>query len=196
MKMTSKSLLCRENWYWDSNKESYIRFNEDGTGQLVARRELSIFIAACFTWEAQSPGRLSNVIDIGLERRPNTGLLDVLDVKVELSKLRVQEAARIDIDRYKINECLLQEAAFSSSRHTVRLEKGTFMTVDDTMVARELPFNCYYSYRLLFEPSPFPPRHLWKEKAVRALEKLQFWEWRQFVAGKLPLEKKECSAQG
>jgi hypothetical protein len=64
------------------------------------------------------------------------------------------------------------------------------MTVDDAKVVHELPYLCYYSYRLLFDPSPFLPRYLWKEDAGRAPERLRFWEWKQFLAGRLPAEKK------
>lgn len=32
--MTLLSLLCAENWWWDSGAESYIRFHEDGTGEV------------------------------------------------------------------------------------------------------------------------------------------------------------------
>lgn len=31
---TLLSLLCAENWWWDSDEESYIRFHEDGTGEV------------------------------------------------------------------------------------------------------------------------------------------------------------------
>lgn len=31
---TLLSLLCAENWWWDSGEESYIRFHEDGTGEV------------------------------------------------------------------------------------------------------------------------------------------------------------------
>lgn len=37
-KMTTLlSLLCAENWWWDSDEESYIRFHEDGTGEVSLR---------------------------------------------------------------------------------------------------------------------------------------------------------------
>lgn len=31
---TVLSLLCAKNWWWDSGEESYMRFHEDGTGEV------------------------------------------------------------------------------------------------------------------------------------------------------------------
>ena len=34
---TLRSLLCADNWWWDSGEESFIRFHEDGTGEVSLR---------------------------------------------------------------------------------------------------------------------------------------------------------------
>lgn len=41
------SLLCAENWWWDSGEESYIRFHEDGTGEVSLSCHLSPVWADC-----------------------------------------------------------------------------------------------------------------------------------------------------
>lgn len=165
------------------------------TLQLVARREFDIFVAAHFIWESRRPDTLTTVIDATAESQSHARLLDEFDIELALSKCRVQGVGIVDIDRYNINECVLLEKAFSRNAYTVRLEKGRFITVDDAKVIDanvfdELSHSSYYSYRLIFDPSPLPPRYLWKKEAGRAPERLQFWDWKQFLARRLPSEER------
>ncbi|OJJ07913.1 hypothetical protein ASPVEDRAFT_89146 [Aspergillus versicolor CBS 583.65] len=177
---TFRSLLCAEKWWWDSAAESYIQFHEDGTGDLVARRELCLFIAAHFNWEAQQPDFSNNEIDVASSWlqtwQPHN--IGQIDIKMTLTTRRIQ-LGEMDMQRFQINEDRLTEEAFLPQKLSLRLEKGRFMTVNDAQFVSELPYYQTFHYRLSCDPSPFPVQDMWKSPGG-APEQLRFWEWKQF----------------
>lgn len=95
-----------------------------------------------------------------------------------LTNRRVQ-FGKLDMERLEVNESRLEEEAFLPNKFTLRLEKGKFMTVRDYPIINELPYYTTYKYHLTCDPSPFPPRHMWKEP-TGAPDQIGFWEWNQF----------------
>lgn len=128
------------------------------------------------------PHSLSNEIDIAAPWLPSSGPCDVgqIDIEMTLTTRRVQ-LGNMNMERREINEDRLTEEAFLSSNKifNLRLEKGKFMTVRDSPVVNELPYYITYQYRLTCDPSPLPPRHIWKEPSG-APDQIRFWEWNQF----------------
>ncbi|OJJ53812.1 hypothetical protein ASPSYDRAFT_50561 [Aspergillus sydowii CBS 593.65] len=178
--MTLLSLLCAENWWWDSGAESYIRFHEDGTGELVARCELCLFIAAHFNWKSDEPDSLTKEIDTATSWLHTWQPRDLAQINIEmtLTTRRVQ-LGNMDMRKWKINEDILTTEAFIPKKLTLRLQKGKFMTITDARFVSELPCYPVFHYRLFCDPSPFPEQDMWKD-AGGAPESIRFWEWRQF----------------
>jgi hypothetical protein len=156
--------------------------------KLVARCEFNIFIAAEIQWRLCSPNALTDKIDIGITPPypSHSRLVGKFNIEMTLTTRRVGVGA-VDMGKVRINECQLTEKAFLPNQYTVRVEQGKFMAVNDVPFVRELPCISTYSYRLIFDPSPFPPQHMWKDPAG-APESIRFWEWTQFQAYPRPIK--------
>ena len=145
--------------------------------QLVTRRELTLFTSAEFDWRPldgslnQPPATHENIAQ--------TQLLGRFEIEFSLSKRRVDRVGSIDTSQYSINEAHLEEIAFQPRRLSIRMESGQFLSSDDMMW--EILSAPKFQYRLIFEPSPYPPRHAWKEPH-RVADVMEFWEWKTFVS--------------
>ncbi|PIG85327.1 hypothetical protein AARAC_002836 [Aspergillus arachidicola] len=178
---TLLSILTGESWSWDPY-ENQIKFNKDGTGTLICRLELVVWIAAEFDWRPQNPEDLSQAIDLPSNppRRPSQ--LTQFSVEITLTKRRITEQGDV-VNRLVINEQLLTDAAFLPKEYTVKLENGQFLCASD--VGRRYSDSPRFRTRLVFDKSPYPPREEWRETDGGA-DANRFWEWREFCSRRLP----------
>lgn len=193
-----RSILCGEDyWCWDPHGGCTIKFNEDGTGEvhrttysssletswtvykLLCAAELLLWIAAEFEWKLQNIESLDqnvdlkNVIDDARKNHPR--LVGRFTIELTLSK-RCFPRLRQSVQGRKCNESLLIDDAFLPKTYTITLEKGFFKTPYDVI---EDEYTQRYALRLVWEPSPYPPREEWKG-AQPYSEALKFWEYKIF----------------
>jgi len=185
MSETLLSILLREDWSWDPMGANQITFNNDGTGRLVCRHELNVWIAAEFDWKPQSPESLDTVIDISSNTPNDPHLISQFDIELTLTKRRIPKLGTAEMHSYRINESLLTDDAFLPKTYTVRLEKGEFITSYDAMSTEEIPNASTFALRLVFDKSPYPPRDEWKTPEG-APDAIKFWEWKEFCGRRLP----------
>ncbi|TFL04953.1 hypothetical protein BDV98DRAFT_601401 [Pterulicium gracile] len=182
---TLVSILCKEPWTWDSMNANEITFNVDGTGKLICRIELNVWIAAIFTWSTTTPEIAPGTTP---HDQPSTGgssHLSQLPITITLTKDRIPTLGSADMSNYTINEALLTDDAFLPKSYIVSLEKGRFITAFDQLgEPRRLEYTPEYALRLTFDRSPYPPREEWR-RPEGAPDAMKFWEWREFCGGKL-----------
>ncbi|OBR02644.1 hypothetical protein CH63R_13870 [Colletotrichum higginsianum IMI 349063] len=184
MSETDLSVLCGYDWHWDSKNENIITFGEDGSGKLICRAELNVWIAAEFDWKLLGIGANKQQSDedkrwwrSGRNVDPRTET--VLMLEMTLTKRRIPSLGEADMSRYTINEDILTDDAFKSKRMHITLETGTFGTQFDARQKEELPETPKFKYRLTFDVSPYPKRNQWKDPDG-APDAMKFWEWTQF----------------
>ncbi|PWY83579.1 hypothetical protein BO70DRAFT_428847 [Aspergillus heteromorphus CBS 117.55] len=174
---TLQSILFSGPWIWDSNEHSQIEFNDNGTGTLICRQELNVWIAAEFDWKLPSSEVLQQVFNSHTtSRKPQ--VITEFDIEMTLTKRRIPGR---ELPHYRINECLLTEKAFEPKMYTVRIEKGVLLTQSDRMYAVSTRDSRRFTLRLVLDKSPFPPREEWK-RAEGAPDALRFWEWTELYA--------------
>jgi len=78
-----------------------------------------------------------------------------------------------------MNELLLTDDAFLPKTYTISLEKGNFLSPHDASIPFENEFTPRFALRLVFDKSPYPPRHEWKEPDG-APDMVKMWEWKEF----------------
>lgn len=183
---TVLSLLCSPDpWAWDPSATCSIKFNKDGTGLIRAGAELSIFIAAEFTWKPKDPIALSQALNI--TRNPSRKGTTLCKFEAEITlTTRVHPLLKETRDSYNsLNEQALTEAAFNPKTYMLTLEHGIFEDPSDEWLqskpAHYRPPR--YDFRLSFDKSPFPPRAEWKEAAMAPAEAMRFWDMREFALG-------------
>ncbi|KAK2591897.1 hypothetical protein QQS21_010421 [Conoideocrella luteorostrata] len=177
MEETWLSILCGQPWLWDSDGANQISFAEDGTGDLICRPELNVWIAAEFDWKS-CDGKLSQTIDI---TRTNNKTIQA-QIELTLTKRRIPRIGAAKMAEDTINESLLKDSAFQPKSYTLALENDIFLSQFDSINARHLPSHTpRFGFRLVFDKSPYPPRDEWKEPGG-AQEALKFWEWTEFCA--------------
>ncbi|KAI9830083.1 MAG: hypothetical protein M1826_005076 [Phylliscum demangeonii] len=188
MSETLLSILCGEDgWHW-SNYENTITFNTNGKGEIVCRAELVVWIAAEFEWKAQSPESFDQVVDvsgIGATRK-DPQPISQFDIELTLTKRRIPLMRGPDTQSWRMNESLLTADAFLPKTYTVRLEKGNFLTPCDAMFPEdEDQYTPTFALRLVFDKSPYPPRHEWKEPRGGP-DATKMWEWKEFCGRPSP----------
>ncbi|KAB8233202.1 hypothetical protein BDV23DRAFT_146128 [Aspergillus alliaceus] len=192
MSDTLLSVLTGESWSWDSDDANQITFNKDGTGTLICRAELNVWIAAEFDWKPQDAECLEQRIDLASNTPKHPSLLSQCTIEITLTKRRIPRLGDVDMQKRIINEELLTDAAFLPKQYAIKLEVGQFLSAFD---ARE-HVKCAprFARRITFDKSPYPPREEWKNPDG-APDALKFWEWKEFSCHRLP-EKIESSGEG
>ena len=193
-----RSILCGEDyWYWDPHGGCTIKFNKDGTGEvnrtthsssletswtvykLLCAAELLLWIAAEFEWKLQNIESLDQTVDlrnvIDDARKNHPRLIGRFTIELTLSK-RCFPRLRQSVQGRQFNESLLIDDAFLPKAYTITLEKGFFKTPYDVI---ENEYTQRYALRLVWEPSPYPPREEWKG-AQASVEAHKFWEHKIF----------------
>lgn len=138
-----------------------------------------LWIAAEFEWKIQSIESLDQTVDMGNvvdgARKGHPRLISRFNIELTLAK-RCFPRLRENVQGRKFNESLLVEKAFQSKIYTINLEKGIFKTPYDVI---EDENTQRYALRLVWEPSPYPPRDEWKS-AQQSVEAFKFWEYKEF----------------
>ena len=138
-----------------------------------------MWIAAEFEWMLQNIESLDQTIDLNNvladARKDHPRLISRFDIELTLTK-RPFPWARQFVQERKFNESLLVDEAFLPKTYTIRLEKGIFKTPYDVI---ENEYTRRYVLRLIWEPSPYPPRDEWKG-ARASVEVNKFWERKVF----------------
>ncbi|KAH8663383.1 hypothetical protein BGZ60DRAFT_411197 [Tricladium varicosporioides] len=190
---TLLSLLCSNRWRWDSAGYSAIIFNADHTGELKCASDSSYFIGAKFEWKAKDP----NTRCWQATTTDTTQLQCQFVIEITLQKQGVGSpsgTAQTD-PAYTFLPHLqtthLNDEAFLPKIFTIRLEKGRFATQCDRLYGGKTwyganrldPWATWFSFKLVFDPSPYPPRKEWKDfQAGSFPEGTHFWEWNEFYS--------------
>ena len=107
------------------------------------------------------------------------------DLEITLTKRAI--ITRGPTDGYILNEENLIDDAFLPKTYSVRLEKGMFKTAFERTAGPVRPWRQSYAYQLVFDKSPYPPRHEWKDpEDVPEPPFLAFSEWREFCSRSVP----------
>ncbi|OGM45154.1 hypothetical protein ABOM_006695 [Aspergillus bombycis] len=182
MSETLLSILTGETWSWDPYEFNQITFNKDGTGTLICRLELVVWIAAEFEWKPTDPECLNQSIDLPANPSKRSSLLTQFNIEMTLTTRRPTILGD-SINRRIINEQLLTDAAFLPKEYTVKLETGRLLCASDA--GGGYSDSPWFGARLSFDKSPYPPREEWKETGG-GVDANEFWEWREFCSRRLP----------
>lgn len=150
-----------------------------------------MFIAAEFDWKAQNPEILDFEVD--------TQSSPVCHYEIEISLTNryspelnpFKEAKLVVVGKNKgnaaVNSFRLSEEAFACRKFAIRIEKGEFITGEDKKLGLSTWAAPNFTYRLVFDSSPYPPQNMWKEDTWGdPLGKLRIWEWNEFCAQREP----------
>ncbi|KAI1137503.1 hypothetical protein F5Y05DRAFT_414062 [Hypoxylon sp. FL0543] len=176
------SILSGEKeWYFDTEGR-YIKFNQDGTGELWCRCNFNHWIVAHIEWKSIATPRDLN--DAARTTRNTKGpqLLGQLNLEITLTK-RPPDWVKSTILHNTTERCLTEDA-FRSRTYTVKIEKGDFM-LPCCIGYGSSSDQPRYALRLLFDISPYPPRSEWR-KPEMGPDDCQFWDHREFVGRPAP----------
>ncbi|KAK7756301.1 hypothetical protein SLS62_001527 [Diatrype stigma] len=198
-KETLATVLCEDRWQMDSERRSYITFRPDGTGDIVLRRDIPVFICAVIEWRAVTPSSLDsvNLLDLnkldadGSASLPPSVVASEFEIEITMTKRRPASWGT-KVEKMHINEEQLTEDAFAPKRYRVALEKGEFRSREDLArfggdgagsgsgAPKPMPgWADKFALRLVFDKSPYPPREEWKEPGGMP-DANRPWEWREF----------------
>lgn len=158
--------------------------------KMFCARELIVWVAAEFEWGNLGSKALDQIIINNTNSNsPNTSSKDLafitqFDMRLTLTKHRVPLPDDPE-NRRKLNEYWLKEDAFMPRTYTVHLEKGVFLTPEVAKDAKHFPDTRRYTFRLVFDTSPYPPPQQWKDPYSYATS-LKTQEWTELCARPLP----------
>lgn len=149
--------------------------------QLQCRIEFHTWIASEFHWKEVSDSLdtiipISDASDGGDEPhdvKPQT--LGEVDLEIILTTNVSRRYRHIPPDKIRTNEHYLLDDAFHPRQFKVRFERGCFSRLWGFSDAKS-------EFRLIFDPSPFPQRDMWK-RPDRGPDAYEFWQWKVFVEG-------------
>ncbi|KAI1337880.1 hypothetical protein F5Y15DRAFT_417666 [Xylariaceae sp. FL0016] len=177
-----KALLCEDRWALDSARRSHIAFKEDGTGQIVLRRDAPIFICAEIEWRPMTPASFDEPISADDDDDAQRELR--FEIEIKMTQRRPSSFPRVE--SLKINEHVLTDDAFAAKTYAVTLEnKGEFRSLEDLAMAEMSVYAEKFGRRLTFDASPYPPRSEWKKPEGMA-DANKPWEWKRFCSQRLP----------
>ncbi|KAI1326437.1 hypothetical protein F5Y16DRAFT_374802 [Xylariaceae sp. FL0255] len=179
------SILCSEDeWLFDSDGKT-IKFNKDGTGELSCRCNFSYWIFVEILWKNVKPPQDRSAFN---PKGTNAAgqVLGQLDVEITLTRELPQSARRWAETHpdtaASMNRNLIDDA-YKPKIFTITVVKGNFVEpcwVGDRSMDRQR-----YSYRLLFDKSPYSPRSEWR-KPEGGPDDGRFWEIVDFVGRASP----------
>ncbi len=153
--------------------------------QLLFIIELSVFIAAEFAWKPLQPMSMDQVVSLGSSSNASGASKDPrpiqqVDLEMTLTRRWAERMRVPEIARWVGNEASLTDDAFRPKTYTVRLETGNFLAA-----VEESEFTTRHALRLVFDPSPYPPRSEWKEPEGGP-DANRPWEWTKFYGRESP----------
>lgn len=147
--------------------------------QLQCRIEFHTWVASEFHWKevSSSLGKLIPARggdDIPTEES-DPQVLGEVDLDITLTTTVCRRYRHLPPEKMRTNEHYLSDEAFRPREFKVRLERGCFSRLWGFSDAKS-------EFRIVFEPSPFPPCEMWK-RPDRGPKAYKFWEWKTFVEG-------------
>ncbi|KAI1826345.1 hypothetical protein F4861DRAFT_497977 [Xylaria intraflava] len=187
------SILCsEEDWYFHFNES--IRFNKDGTGELICWSNLHYWFLVELEWKSiRSPDNKADRTTPPSPSRPittRTGsdkaeFLGQLDLEITLTRRMAGRARRQKASNTTLEEAsrYLGDDALRTKSYTVRIERGNFII--PAFAGNGFPNQQRYSLRLLFDRSPYPPYSEWVNPPGEPEDGL-YGEQVEFVARSAP----------
>ncbi|KAJ7094290.1 hypothetical protein C8R44DRAFT_718422 [Mycena epipterygia] len=190
---TINNLLC-QSWHWDSDKCHTITFNADGSGELISRGEMNLWIAAFTRWKLLDViFEDTQALDAPLPEPTFVGKMlgspashaTILKARVEitLSRDRMTSLWGHDISGRQINDDLLLEDAFQTKQYTITVRRGQFATQHAVKI--NLPKPPLHALEMAFDRSPLPAKDEWKPKQQAMVESMRQYEMTSFCAQEL-----------
>lgn len=132
---------------------------------MFCSRELTVWIAAEFEWEKLGSKALDQIIiDNNDSNTGSKGLPQISQFEMRLALTKHCILLRDDLDnRRHLNEHWLTEDAFKPNTYTVHLERGIFLTPEVAKTPKNFTDTRKYTVCLVFNTSPYPPPHQWKD---------------------------------
>ncbi|EGX87933.1 hypothetical protein CCM_09556 [Cordyceps militaris CM01] len=170
-------------WYFDTEGR-YIAFRQDGTGELWCACNFNYWIAAELEWTVAETAETAETADMQIGESPAVDIETGNSLRIQMkltTRLPPSAQSSILTQSTLLNEHSLGEEAFKTKSYTVHVEKGRFTEPSRAMYARDsrLP---QFDLRLVFDPSPYPPKCEWKAPESGGVVDGQFWHHTQFVA--------------
>ncbi|KAF2154500.1 hypothetical protein K461DRAFT_267503 [Myriangium duriaei CBS 260.36] len=168
---TIRSILCSEGqWLHDTDGGSYITFNEDRTGMLCLRVNVTPWFTCDFDWKDHQNSDLDRPVQLTKTWFKRNQLL---------ARFNIEIAFRTAGENFDLGDGYLwrripgpyQDETPRPRTMTAKLEKGAFLTPLPNAVA---PW--YNELRLTFETSPYSSHQEW------GMNHFPFWERKDFVA--------------
>lgn len=154
---------------------------------MFCARELIVWISAEFEWENLGSKVLDQIIiENNNSNTSSKGLPQISQFDMRLTHTKRRIPLRDDPDnRRQLNEHWLIEDAFMPNTYAVHLEKGIFLTPEVAKTPKNFPDTKRYTLCLVFNTSPYPPPHQWKDPLSYATS-LKTQEWMKLGARPLP----------
>ncbi|KAJ5585381.1 uncharacterized protein N7459_005181 [Penicillium hispanicum] len=185
----SESLLATltaEPWSFDpdSVRPVQIRFNEDGTGELLCFIEFHVFLAVELDWKLLGPAPTERKISISGSSPTTPTQLAEMEMEITLTKRLHPLLRKAGPSSLPTAERWFAEEAFQTKRFTVHLQQGRFPAPTQLDVGSASDWQ-RFSLRLVLDPSVFPPYSEWNSPD-EAPAAYQFWQWKEFCSRELP----------
>lgn len=160
------------------------------SSKLWCRCNFNFWIASDLIWKS-IPFHRTESLDDALAGTQSSSIIGskvpqtLGEVKLEINLLKgLPHHMRdsIPTKHTAINELGLTDDAFRPKLYSIRIEKGNFKT--PSYIGYEEPFWPRCELRLLFDVSPYPPEHEWRDPS-RGASDCPFWAHKEFVAREL-----------
>ncbi|KAJ7768582.1 hypothetical protein DFH07DRAFT_915330 [Mycena maculata] len=189
---TIRKLLC-QSWHWDSDECHMITFNADGSGEIISRAELNLWIAAFTQWKLldiisddtqalATPLPEPTFIGRMLSTASHTVVLKAR-VEITLSRNRMTTLYGRDITRRRINDDVLLDEAFQTKQYTITVGRGQFAT--QHAIKNKHPKQPLYALQMAFDRSPLPAKSEWKPDQQAMVESVRQYEMTNFCTQEL-----------
>ncbi|KAJ7216616.1 hypothetical protein GGX14DRAFT_391419 [Mycena pura] len=191
---TIHEVLCQP-WHWDDDSCHIISFNADGSGEIISRGEMNLWIAAFTQWKVldvisedteaaqAAPRPEPTFIGKMLGSPPNHTTILKARVEITLSRNRMASLWGHDITRRQINDDLLLDDAFQAKQYTITVRRGQFAT--QSAIKMDLRKRPLYALEIVFDKSPFPAKSEWKPEQQGMVESVRQYEMTIFCAREL-----------
>lgn len=184
MSSTWRTLLCQNGWTYPTTYGNWIKFNEDGSGELHCGVSPAAFICAELKW------RTLGDTSAATNDKADTHHQASFDIEITLCST-IPDALKQDTQP-GLNERNLTVVAFRPKTYRLEIATGGFpaerwlcfdkSSPDDAGEGDDFA-GASYDLRITFDQSPYPPLEEWaEENAVvgRAIRSHRFWEFRDF----------------
>ncbi|KAJ7159999.1 hypothetical protein C8R43DRAFT_1177595 [Mycena crocata] len=190
---TINNLLC-QSWYWDSDHCHTITFKEDGSGEILSRGELNLWIAAFTQWKVievmlqdtqalDAPLPETTFMSKMLGSAPRHVTILKARVEITLSRNRMTMLWGHDITGRRINDDLLLDEAFQTKQYNITVRRGRFANQHATK--RNQPKPTLHALEMMFDKSPLPAKDEWKPEQQAMVESIRQYEITSFCAQEL-----------